>query len=94
MERLVQLELFGQDFSFYTDASEEDVARIIELVRTELGADQPGKIKQLPSSKMLILGCLKIAAKCVQAEKDLETFQSEQDKSISKLIGKYSSEIK
>ena len=94
MERLVQLELFGQDFSFYTDASEEDVARIIDLVRTELGADQADRMTQLPSSKMLILGCLKIAAQCVQVEKDLKAFRIEQDESISKLIGKYSSEIK
>lgn len=94
MERLVQFELFGQDFSFYTDASEEDVTRIIDLVRTELGADQPEKIKQLPSSKMLILGCLKIAAKCVEVEKDFVTFRTQQDESIAELIGKYSSEIK
>ena len=94
MERLVQFELFGQDFSFYTDASEEDVVRIIDLVREELGADQSKKTAQIPSSKMLILGCLKIAAKCVQVEKDFETFRAQQDESITRLIGKYSSEMK
>ena len=94
MERLVQFELFGQDFSFYTDASEEDVTCIIDMVRTELGEDQSGKRAPLPSNKMLILGCLKIAAKCVQLEKDFESFRIQQDESISKLIGKYSSEIK
>ena len=94
MERLVQLELFGQDFSFYTDASEEDVERIVNMVRSELGADKAGERTPLPSNKMLILGCLKIAARCVQAEKDFETFRARQDETIDKLIGKYSSEIK
>ena len=94
MERLVQLELFGQDFSFYTDASEEDVERIVNMVRTELGADDTGRRTPLPSNKMLILGCLKIAARCVQVEKDFETFRTQQDESIDKLIGRVSSEIK
>lgn len=93
MERLVQLELFGQDFSFYTDASEEDVELIVNMVRAELGAEESGSRTPLPSNKMLVLGCLKIAARCVQVEKDFETFRVRQDESIDKLIGKVSSEI-
>jgi len=93
MERLVQLELFGQDFSFYTDASEADVEQIVSMVRAELGADESGRRAPLPSNKMLVLGCLKIAARCVQVEKDFETFRVQQDESIDKLIGKVSSEI-
>jgi len=93
MERLVHFELFGQEFSFYTDSSEEDVELILAMVRSELGAEEPGKPSSLPSSKMLVLGCLKIAARFVQLEKEFNTFQARQDKSIDKLINKVSSGI-
>ena len=93
MERLVHFELFGQEFSFYTDASEEDVELIIKLVRGELGEEGQGKRSSLPSSKMLVLGCLKIAARFVQLEKEFSTFRTRQDASIDKLINKVSSGI-
>lgn len=93
MERLVHFELFGQEFSFYTDSSEEDVELILAMVRSELGAEGSGKHSSLPSSKMLVLGCLKIAARFVQLEKEFNTFQARQDKSIDKLINKVASGI-
>ena len=92
MERLVHFELFGQEFSFYTDASEEDVELIIKMVRGELG-EQDGKRSPLPSNKMLILGCLKMAARVIQLEKEFGTFQMNQDALIDKLIDKVSSSI-
>ena len=66
MERRVHFELFGQEFSFYTDTTEEDVELIIKMVRSELSEDAPGKRSPLPSNKMLVLGCLKIAARFIQ----------------------------
>ena len=62
MDRPVHFELFGQEFSFYTDAPEDDVELIINLVRSELGDAEQGKRSPLPSNKMLVLCCLKIAA--------------------------------
>lgn len=94
MDRLVHFELFGQEFSFYTDATEEDVELIINMVRSELAGDEPGKRAPLPSNKMLVLGCLKIAARYVQLGKEFETFRMQQDESIDKLITKVSSEMK
>ena len=93
MERLVHFELFGQEFSFYTDASEEDVEHILKMVRSELGEDESGRRSPLPSNKMLVLGCLKIAARFVQLEKEFSTFRTRQDASIDKLINKVSSGI-
>lgn len=92
-ERLVKIKLFGQEFSFYTDASEEDVKRTIEMVRRELGAEEKGKHSPLPSNKMLVLGCLKIAARCIQLETEFDAFRKNQDDSIDKLIDKVSSNI-
>lgn len=94
MERLVHFELFGQKFSFYTDASEEEVELIISMVRSELGEDELGRRTPLPSNKMLVLGCLKIAARYVQLNRDFDSFRSRQDESIDKLIDKVSIEMK
>ena len=90
MERRVRFELFGQEFSFYTDATEEEGELVIDMVRTELGGDERGT---LPSNKMLVLCCLKIAARYVQLEKEFKTFRSRQGASIDKLIDKVSSGI-
>ena len=93
MERRVHFELFGQEFSFYTDATEEDVELIITMVRDELGEEEGGKRSPLPSNKMLVLGCLKIAARFIQLEKEFGTFRTNQEASIDKLIDKVSSSI-
>ncbi|GAB4341130.1 MAG: hypothetical protein Kow0089_15270 [Desulfobulbaceae bacterium] len=94
MERRVRFELFGQEFSFYTDAPEEDVARILKMVREELGDVDGARKTSLPSNKMLVLGCLKMAARCVELEKEYTDFREKQGASIDKLIDKVSSGMK
>ena len=91
MERRVDFNLFGQEFSFYTDSSEEDVEQVINMVRSELDEGGVGIRTSLPSSKMLVLVCLKIAARYVQLEKEFAQFRNRQDESIDKLINKVSS---
>jgi len=93
MERRVDFSLFGQEFSFYTDASEEEVELVINMVRSELDEGGQGVRTSLPSSKMLVLVCLKIAARYVLLEKEFEVFRARQDASIDKLINKVSSEM-
>lgn len=93
MERRVRFDLHGQEFSFYTDASEEEVEQVISMVRAELGEQDQGRCTSLLSTKMLVLGCLKIAARYVQLEKEFNRFRNSQDESIDKLINKVSSGI-
>ena len=71
MERRVDFKLFGQEFSFYTDAPEEEVEQVINMVRSELDEGGQSIRTSLPSSKMLVLVCLRIAARFVQLEKRL-----------------------
>jgi cell division protein ZapA len=89
-ERLVSFALFGQEFQFYSDAPEDEVEEVVNILRNELeGAD--GKyISTVPSSKLLVLGCLRIAAKYVNTNKQFEAFRNRQGKSIDQLIGKMS----
>ncbi|MDD3618483.1 MAG: cell division protein ZapA [Desulfobulbaceae bacterium] len=90
MERRVDLHLFGQEFSFYTDAPEEEVEEIISMVRRELEEESQSIRTSLPSNKMLVLVCLRIAARYVELEKRFERFRSKQEASIDKLISKFS----
>lgn len=91
MERRVDFNLFGQEFSFYTDAPEEEVEQIIRMVRSELDEQGQGVRTSLPSSKMLVLVCLRLAGRYVQLEKRFEHFRAQQGASIDKLISKFSS---
>ena len=89
----MQFDLFGQEFSFYTDASEEEVEQVISIVRSELDELNEGRSKTLLSTKMLVLCCLKIAARYVDLDKEYDRFRNRQDESIDKLISKVSSGI-
>ena len=91
MERLVRFDLFGQEFSFYTDASEDEVEQVVNLVRCELDEGGQGIRTSLPSSKMLVLTCLKIAARYVQLLKEHEEYRTRQGRSIDRLIDRVSS---
>ena len=93
MERLVNFVLFGQEYSFYTDASEEDVDKVITMVRGELEAGTVGNRSNIPTSKLLVLGCLRIAARYIELDKEYKKFRRNQGVSIDKLIDKVAAGI-
>jgi cell division protein ZapA len=93
MERRVDFKLFDQEFSFYTEATREDVERVISMVRSELDEGGHGFRTSLPSSKMLVLVCMKIAARYVQLEREYEQYRARQGDSIDKLISRFSSDV-
>jgi hypothetical protein len=79
-ERQISLTLFGQEFSLYSDAPDEEVEQTMALLRTEL--EQTGLSLNgvaVPSSTMLVLGGLRLAARCVSLEKELGVFQVERN---------------
>ncbi len=92
-DRLVQFELFGQEFAFYSDAPDDEVEKAINLLRDELEGDEHYGRSHLPSSKMLVLGCLRLAAKYVQMEQEHAVLYQEQSRSIANLIRKMTASI-
>lgn len=94
MERLVTFSLFGQDFTFYSDASSEDVEKIVSLVRDEYEKDNDQERSTIPSTRMIVLGSLRIASRYVELEKEYNQFRKKQGASIDKLIDRVSTEIK
>ena len=92
-ERLVSFTLFGQKFSFYTDAPDDEVEGAISVLRDELEGTDLAARSTVPSSTMLVMGCLSIAARFVKLEKEYTMFRDSQDQSISELIDKVSDSI-
>ena len=76
-ERLVEFELLGQKFSFYTRESEADMERILSLVRGVVGEDS-GKTARgsLSVAKNAVLGCLTLASQCVDLENEFELYRN------------------
>lgn len=92
-DRLVRFHLFGQEFTFYSAASEDEVAAAVALLRLELEADDKLSKSSVPSSKMLVLGCLRIAAKYIQLEKEVAEYKQGQERLISRISEKVSGEL-
>ncbi|CAK8713954.1 MAG: cell division protein ZapA [Candidatus Electronema aureum] len=84
-ERRISVALFGQEFSFYTDAPDEEVQQAVTLLREELeltGLSLNGNA--VPSSTMLVLGCLRLVARCVSQENAFSRFQAERKLDIER----------
>ena len=92
-DRLVRFHLFGQDFTFYSAAPESEVDSAITLLRQELEIDDTMSRSSVPSSKMLVLGCLRMAAKYAQLSREYSEFRQVHERSIAHLIDKVSSEL-
>ncbi|HHL34111.1 MAG TPA: cell division protein ZapA [Desulfobulbaceae bacterium] len=89
-ERLVRFSLFGQEFTFYSDASESEVDKVVGILRNELEGSDGTYTSTVPSSKLLVLGCLRIAARYVKLSREFEEYRDRQDRSIDGLIDKMS----
>lgn len=87
-DRLVRFHLFGQEFTFFSDAPEEEVESIIALLRQELDSGEKISKSAVPSSKMLVLGCLRMTAKYVQLQREYQQFQQSHLRLINTLIAR------
>jgi len=77
-ERLVKFSLLGQNFAFYTGASEEEMEQILSLVREQLdsvgGEGKPGGT--IPVSKIAMMACLNLASSHLKLEQEYSQFRS------------------
>ena len=60
-ERLVRFTLLGQDFTFYTGSSEEEMKEILELVKKMVEDNTTGVSGTLPASRVAVMACLNMA---------------------------------
>ncbi len=92
-ERLVRFTLFGQEFSFYSDAPDDEVQGAISMLREELEGTELAARSTIPSSTMLVLGCLRLAARYVRLDSEFSEFRQQHELSITRLIEKVSGEM-
>ena len=83
MERLVKFEVLGQEYPLYTDALEEDVQEILNLVRSFL--EQSGHSSSLPVNKLAILTSINMAGKYVKLKRDFDAYRNGIEEKVDQL---------
>ncbi|MEN8136297.1 MAG: cell division protein ZapA [Thermodesulfobacteriota bacterium] len=88
MTRPVKFEVFGQEYSLSTEAPEEDVQEILEMVRTHL-QETCRSSRVVPSNKSAILATLNMAGKYVELKRDFADYR----RSVETLSGQIRKKI-
>jgi cell division protein ZapA (FtsZ GTPase activity inhibitor) len=84
-ERLVKFELLGQEYKFYTAASEEELKSILFLVRqlVENGSSQAKGT--LPVGRVAIMACLNIASQYVKLKQEFDDYRWDAEQRMVRL---------
>lgn len=85
-ERLVEFELLGQQYKFYTGASEEEMQAILSLVRQLVETEPNSNVGTLASGKKAILACLNIASRYVKLQQEFKDYQHNTEYKIARLV--------
>lgn len=84
-ERLVTFNLLGQDFTFYTGASDEELDGILTLVRQQVEDGSDANQSTAPLGKVALLGCLNLASRYVRLNKEYQTYRVQNAERIDAL---------
>lgn len=82
-ERLVKFTLLGQEYRFYTAASEEEMDRILGLVKKLVDDSGGGGGGGVPNNKIAVMACLNLASQYVRLKKDFEEYKKESNRRIT-----------
>ena len=86
-ERLVKFSLLGQNFAFYTGASEDEMEKILSLVREQVesigGGDKPGGT--IPVSKIAVMACLNLASNYLKLKQEHSQYKEETSSKLGEL---------
>ena len=85
MERLVKLEVLGQEYPLYTDASEEDIQEILQLVQKQIEKNSKSSRSFLPANKVAVLTSLNVAGEYVRLKKDFEQYKQQMSELVERL---------
>ena len=84
MERLVKFEVLGLEYPLYTDAPEEDVHEILDLVRSQM--EQHAKSSTMLPAKVAVLVSLNMAGKYVKLKRDYEKIKQKESQKIASIV--------
>jgi cell division protein ZapA (FtsZ GTPase activity inhibitor) len=85
LERLVRFKLFGQDYSFYTAASEEEMRKILDLVEKMIEENTSGLPGAFPGSKVAVMACLNLASRFMKLKQDFEEYKTDTEERIERI---------
>lgn len=86
-ERLVKFHLLGQDLAFYTASSEEEVDKILALVRRHIegSKSQAGGKGSIPVHKVAVVTCLNLASMYLTLEDEFENYKKSMEHKLGSL---------
>lgn len=85
MERLVKLEVLGQEYPLYTDAPAEDIEEILQLVKMQIESHSKSTRSALPANKVAVLTSLNMAGKYVSLKRDFEQYKQQMNELVERL---------
>ncbi len=94
MERLVQFELLGQEFAFYSSAPEEEVDEILTMVKDLVMENcNPNTAGSIAVGKVAVLASLNIASRYVELKHEFENYRLTTDARIADLAHRIDREL-
>ena len=84
-ERLVKFELLGQEYKFYTAASEEELKSILSLVRQLVENGSAQITGTLPVGRVAIMACLNIASQYVKLKQEFDDYRWDSEQRMVRL---------
>lgn len=87
-ERLVKFEILGQEYAFYTGATEEELRAILGLVRQLVESGSNTVTGTLPVGKVAVLACLNIASRYVKLKQDFDEYRTDSEHRLADLADK------
>jgi len=84
-ERQVRIELLGQEYRFFTAASDEELEAVLSLVRTLVETDTTVHRGTLVSIRVVTLACLNIASQYVRLKTENDHFRLENSRRLREM---------
>jgi len=84
-ERQVRIELLGQEYRFFTAATEEELEAILSLVRDLVETDATAHRGTLVSVRVVMLACLNIASQFVRLKTEFDGFRLENSRRLREM---------
>jgi len=86
LERLVKFEVLGQEYPLYTDAPQDEVEEILQLVKEQIEGHSKATASMLPANKVAVLASLNMAGKYVSLKREFDQYKE--------LIGEYTERLR
>ncbi len=84
-ERLVKFELLGQEYKFYTAASEEELKSILSLVRQLVENGSTKTTGTLTVGRVAIMACLNVASQYVKLKQEFDDYRWDSEQRMVRL---------